>query len=382
MIAPGSRLGVLGGGQLGLFFAVAARQMGYSVVVWDPDPGAPAHRWADRSVCLPFESSAGLRDFLKDTAAVTYEWENLPAPQVLAIEAAVRVRPQGGVLRLLQNRIAQKQFLVQCGLPVVPFRPLSDPDALPAALAEIGFPAVCKTATAGYDGRGQWRIGHAQAVPHLSTQLPDGSTGWVLEKWVPHTHELSVIVARGEDGEIASYPVAENVHENGVLRRSRVPAFLSSADAERAIRLAEDAVTALSGIGVFCVEFFLLSDGALLINEIAPRPHNSGHYTLDAATTSQFEQQVRILCGLPLGAPQLRVPAAVVNILGREIEAVRAGATFQKMLSISGVHVYLYGKLLVKPGRKMGHICVTDSDPSGVDQKAGQVAALLGGQPA
>ncbi len=383
MIAPRSQIGVLGGGQLGAFFTVAAKRLGYQVAVLDPDPQAPARRWADHFVCAAFEDPSGRESFLNGTQAVTYEWENIPADVVEAIEKQIPVRPGSRVLGLLQNRIHQKRFLSEHGFPVAPFRILKNPQELPGMVEDLGRPCICKAATAGYDGQGQWRLDHPEQVNALSELLPSlisktpGAAGWVVEKRVPFVKELSVIVVRDEKAACHTYPVAENVHEDGVLRVSRVPALLDPAAAQKARLMAADTVAALEGVGVFCVEMFLLEDGGLLINEIAPRPHNSGHYTMDVCTVSQFEQQVRVLCGLPVLEARLLCPAVMINILGPEIRAVESFLGLSDLLSIPGIRLYHYQKEVMRNRRKMGHILLMETDTASIADHVQQVRGLL-----
>lgn len=358
-LEPGSILGVLGGGQLGAMFAGAARRMGYHVVVWDPDADAPAHHLATRSFTAPFSDVATRAEFANAVQAVTFEWENVPAELCEWLERRHRVRPAGAVLRIIQDRIEQKQFLQSCRLPVQPFIAIDSPRQLAEAVKTAGIPAVCKTATSGYDGKGQWILRQSSDVPEveqaLSTTARPGLR-WILETFVNFERELSVLVARGEEGECRIYPVVENLHEQGILRMTLVPSTVSPDVRARAAALAGQAVATLDGVGVFCVELFQTVDGDLFINEIAPRPHNSGHYTLDACTVSQFEQQLRAVCGLPLGEARLLSAAAMVNLIGDEVRSVTAGRGFYELLSIPGTVLHLYGKRVIRPGRKMGHV--------------------------
>lgn len=359
IITPGAVLGVLGGGQLGAMFATAANRMGYQVAVWDPDADAPAHRFAAHSYAAPFSDTATQERFSRSAQAVTFEWENVPADLCERLERSHRVRPGSAVLRIIQDRIDQKRFLSSRGLPVPPFAALSAPDDLTQAVKTIGFPAVCKTARSGYDGKGQWVIREdrdlAHVRPALQTTARPGSR-WILERLVIYERELSLIVVRDGGGECRAYPVVENRHERGILRLTLVPAAVSSAVAARAADLASRAIAALNGVGVFCVEFFQMSNGDLLINEIAPRPHNSGHYTLDACSVSQFEQQVRVLCNLPLGEVRLLSPAAMVNLIGDDVRRVTGNGGLFDLLAVPGAVLHLYGKRLVRPDRKMGHV--------------------------
>ncbi len=373
----GQKLGILGGGQLGTFFAVAARRLGYQVTIWDPDPAAPAGAWADRFVALPFDAPQGLQLFLSQSDAATYEWENIPISLVEAIEAKLPVRPGSGVLRLLQNRVSEKSFLAEKCFPVTPFLAVTHLSELHKMVEELALPVICKTANAGYDGHGQWPLNCPEEVAALSQQLQPCPAGWIVEKRVPYLKEISVIVARNDQGAFNAYPVTDNVHEKGILRLSQVPAEIDPALACKATALATDVITALNGVGVFCIEMFLVENGELLINEIAPRPHNAGHYSMDVCTVSQFEQQVRILCGLPLVPPHLLSPAVMVNILGHEIAALKSPGPLHELLAIPGARVCHYRKELIKEGRKMGHVTIADSDPQSAMEKACRVRAIL-----
>ncbi|MCS6288946.1 MAG: 5-(carboxyamino)imidazole ribonucleotide synthase [Nitrospira sp.] len=358
VIDPGAALGVLGGGQLGAMFATAARRLGYAVVVWDPDPEAPAHRLADSSLIKPFTDSAACGDFIRQVRAVTYEWENVPADLCEQLERDVPVRPSSRVLRVIQDRIEQKTFLRAHGLPVPAFYAISLPDEL-SRQTVLEYPLVCKTATAGYDGKGQWKIARAEdcaAVQEdLARSLRPGSR-WILEAWLPFEREVSILVVRGIEGAVRTYPLVENVHEEGILRQTTVPADVPPTVADQAAVMARSAVEALDGVGVFCVELFLMPDGRLLINEVAPRPHNSGHYSLDACTVSQFEQQARALCGLPLGEVRLLSPTVMLNLIGEEVLLATVSPAAQDLFREPGAVVHLYGKRMVRPKRKMGHI--------------------------
>lgn len=351
-------LGVLGGGQLGAMFSGAARRMGYRVAVWDPDKDAPAHHAANHSFMAPFSDIETCEHFIRTIHAATFEWENVPAEVCEWIEGSHRVRPSGAVLRIIQDRIKQKQFLRNKGLPVSPFAAGETPAQLVEAVKTIGLPAVCKTAAFGYDGKGQWIIRQPTDVEDIAKTLGAGAgppVRWILERFINFERELSVLVIRGGDGECRMYPVVANHHESGILRLTQVPASIPPDIAEKSTGLAGQAVAALQGVGVFCVEMFHSSDG-LFINEIAPRPHNSGHYTLDACTVSQFEQQVRVLCGLPLGEVRLVSSAAMVNIIGEEVRVVTSGEGCRDLAAMPGAVLHLYGKRLVRPGRKMGHV--------------------------
>jgi 5-(carboxyamino)imidazole ribonucleotide synthase len=349
-------LGVLGGGQLGAMFTAASKRLGYRVAVWDPDPDAPALKLADLPLAAPFTDQASLATFSTSIAAATYEWENIPAATVQALERGVPVRPAPRILQIIQNRIEQKTFLAGHKIPVAPFHAVTSPDQLTVPDA-VGFPALCKTATLGYDGRGQWRLSGSQDVRRLQDELrAHPQHRWVIERFLPFEKELSVLVVRGADGDRRFYPVVENVHEAGILRTTRVPAAIDEKTAGQAAALAGSVIDALDGIGVFCVELFLMKDGGFFVNEVAPRPHNSGHYTLDACTVSQFEQQVRAVCGLPLGEVKLTSSAAMVNLIGEDFTKATTDEKVQAFLRQSGARLHVYGKKSVRPGRKMGHV--------------------------
>jgi 5-(carboxyamino)imidazole ribonucleotide synthase len=389
MIPSGSTLGVLGGGQLGALFTAAARRLGYRVAVWDPDPDAPALKLADLPLAAPFTDQASLDTFSSSIKAATYEWENIPAATVQALERQVPVRPSPRILQIIQNRLEQKTFLAGYKIPVAPFQAVTSPDRLTVP-DTIGFPALCKTATLGYDGKGQWRLSGPADVrsvqDELRTQtLSPGGRGqgeegraWIVERFLPFEKELSVLVVRGADGNRRLYPVVENVHEAGILRTTRVPAAIDAKTAEQAAALAGSVIEALAGVGVFCVELFLMQDGRLFVNEVAPRPHNSGHYTLDACTVSQFEQQVRAVCGLPLGDVKLTSPAVMVNLIGDDFTKATTDAGVQKFLRDSGAKVHVYGKKSVRPGRKMGHVTFLAASADAAWASASAFKQMLG----
>jgi 5-(carboxyamino)imidazole ribonucleotide synthase len=359
VIEPGSVLGVLGGGQLGAMFTMAARRLGYPVAVWDPDPEAPAHHIATYNFPLPFNDQHTIVRFADLVSVVTYEWENIPADLCQALEQRKPVRPSSAVLSVIQDRLEQKGFLASNGFPVPPFACLTVSGRLATTVSQIGYPALCKTATAGYDGKGQWRILQESDIKEVERALSESTRPgmrWIVESLVPFERELSILVVRGADGQTCTYPLVENEHEEGILRTTKVPAPGSSALAERAAALARDVVDRLGGAGVFCLELFQLSSGELLINEIAPRPHNSGHYTLDACTVSQFEQQVRATTGMPLGEVRLLSPAVMVNLIGDDATMLLEGTGCRNLLNVPGAVLHLYGKRAIRPRRKMGHV--------------------------
>jgi 5-(carboxyamino)imidazole ribonucleotide synthase len=365
VILPGNTIGIFGGGQLGRMIAIAAKRMGYRVVVLDPTPDCPAGQVADDEITAPYTDVAAARDLARRCAVVTAEFENVPAETLEAIEPMVPVRPSSRVLRIAQNRIAEKTFLAEHGFPVPNFRPVRSHEELLRAISEIGCPAVLKTATGGYDGKGQVRIEHPDEAERAWERL--GKVDCVLEEFVLLEREVSVIVARNLRGEEVVYPVAENTHANHILDTSVMPARIAPELARRAQELARAIAEALGVVGLLCVEMFVAQDSRLLVNELAPRPHNSGHQTFDAAVTSQFEQLVRAICNLPLGSTELYRPAAIANLLGDLWEG--GEPNWAKALELPEVKLHLYGKTEPRPGRKMGHLTATAETPDEALQK-------------
>ncbi len=362
-----------------MMFTEAARRMGYGVAVWDPDADAPAHRIATHSFIAPF-SDVNVRDrFARIADAVTLEWENVPAELCEWLERGCPMRPSGAVLRVIQDRIEQKQFLSSRHLSVPAFSIVESALQLRSAVDRLGLPAVCKTARSGYDGKGQWVLRDASDVKQVEHILRTANAGrrWILEQFVEYVRELSVLVVRGGNGAQCVYPVVENRHERGILRETLVPASIPLDVAETATEISKQVVTALQGVGVFCVELFQTTNGSLLINEIAPRPHNSGHYTLNVCTVSQFEQQVRATCGLPLGETRLLSPAVMVNLIGEEVQAVTSGEGLYALHATAGAVLHLYGKRIMRPGRKMGHVTFTASQVETATETARQFIARI-----
>ena len=351
-ILPGAAVGVLGSGQLGRMFAIAARRMGYRVHVLSPDADTPTGQVADVEVQAPYEDLDAVRAFARRVAVVTFEFENVPAATAAAAAEFVPVRPAGRVLHVTQNRRREKEFLAAAGMPVAPFRVIDSLDDLTAALADIGCPAVLKTASFGYDGKGQVAIASPEAAEPAWSAI--GAQTAVLERFVDFEREVSVVAARGLDGSVVHYGAVENRHVRHILDLTIAPAALPATVAREAERIACAVIETLDVVGVLCVEMFVTRDGRVLVNELAPRPHNSGHFTFDACVTSQFEQQLRAACGLPLGSPQQLAPAAMVNLLGdlwKHGEPDWAAAC-----AFPGVKLHLYGKAAARPGRKMGHL--------------------------
>jgi 5-(carboxyamino)imidazole ribonucleotide synthase len=353
VIPPGSTVGLLGGGQLGRMFAIAARRMGYRVHTYEPSPDSPAGQISDREFNGSYSDWDLLETFVQSVDVVTFEFENIPAEVVDRISRSKPVHPRSEVLHICQNREREKNFLHTHHYPHAPFAVLSDRDELDAALEAIGTPAVLKSADFGYDGKGQQMI-----YPGTRPDRLIGTAGRsILEKWISFDQELSVICARDAHGQAAVFPASENVHTRHILDYSIVPARIDPAVQSLAQTVAKNIANDLNVVGLIAVEFFLSHDNGLIVNELAPRPHNSGHYTVDACLTSQFEQQLRAVCGLPFGSPDLLRPVVMVNLLG---DLWKAGAQpdWGPILKEPCAKLHLYGKLEGRPGRKMGHFCV------------------------
>ena len=354
-LPPGSRIGIIGGGQLGRMTSSAATAMGYRVSVLDPDGDSPAAQVADDCIAAPYEDRDAARELARRSDVVTYEFENVDAGAVEAVQELAPVYPSPEVLRTAQDRILEKRSLAAVGFPVAPYAPVGNLDELREAVASIGFPAVLKTARMGYDGKGQSVVHTAGEAEAAFTELT-GRHGLILEAFVPFAKELSAICARDAHGRTRSFPCTENVHVNGILDVSVAPAPCDESIAREAEELACAIAGKLGVIGLIAVEMFLTTDGRLLVNELAPRPHNSGHYTIEGCRTSQFEQLVRVLCNLPMGDVSMAEPAAMANLLGDVWLESGGEPDFSGALSLPGVSLHLYGKAEVRAGRKMGHL--------------------------
>lgn len=353
MIEPGASLGLLGGGQLGRMFTMAAQSMGYRVVVLDPGQYSPAGSVADAHITADYLDARGLDALAARCAAVTTEFENVPAESLRRLAKRCAVSPGADSVAVAQDRIAEKAFLAAAGLAVGPYKVVHTAQDLQHGVEAL-LPGILKRSRLGYDGKGQVRVERAEELGPAFLAL--GAEPCVLEQFLPLALELSCVVARGADGEIVSFPICENQHAAGILDVTIAPARITPALAEAARTAAVRVAERLDYQGVLCVEFFVLRDGNLLANEIAPRPHNSGHYTIDACFTSQFEQQVRVLCGMPLGDSALHCPAVMVNLLG---ELWAAGEPrWDHVLQHPRAKLHLYGKSEARTGRKMGHFTV------------------------
>jgi 5-(carboxyamino)imidazole ribonucleotide synthase len=360
-------IGILGGGQLGRMLTLEAKRMGYRVVVLEPLTNSPAGQIADEQLVAPYDDLRYIGELGARSDVVTYEFENIPLAAIQALEADCRlVRPSGAVLRITQERLLEKQFVRDCGIATVDFAPVGDVDDLPGAIGRIGCPAVLKTTMGGYDGKGQWLV-HDAAQAREAVAAARGRP-LIYEAFSPFDKELSIICARNAAGEIITFPVAENSHDRGVLATTIVPARIEPRIAEAVRRSAETIAAKLDIVGAFAIEYFLAGD-RLLVNEIAPRVHNTGHYSLDAMTISQYEAHVRAICDLPLVPPRMLVPAVVmVNILGGGNGDQLGGVT--ELLRDPDVSLHLYGKAHAALRRKMGHFTVLGSDADDALRKA------------
>ena len=387
-------LGVMGGGQLGRMFVQAAQAMGYFTAVLDPDPASPAGLVAHFHIDTPYDDEQGLAQLMQRCDAITTEFENVPAPALVTLGAHRPVAPSANCVAVAQDRIQEKAHFVQCG-PVsgvfpAPYAAIETPELLAAVPTDL-LPGILKTARLGYDGKGQIRVKDRAELAAAWEKL--GQVPCVLEKLLPLQSECSVIVARGADGSVVSFPVQKNTHLDGILALTEV--FEGAVPADLAARAQASTVALanhLNYVGVLCVEYFVIDNGQggsdLIVNEMAPRPHNSGHYTQNACDLSQFEAQVRALAGLPLPTPRQHSPAIMVNLLGDlwfNPNGVRAQASEQpvsppwaQVLALPGTHLHLYGKLSARPGRKMGHLNITGESVAQVRETAAKVLALLG----
>jgi 5-(carboxyamino)imidazole ribonucleotide synthase len=375
-LAPGSWLGVLGGGQLGRMFAQAAQALGYRVCVLDPAADSPAGAVADRQIVAGYEDAAALDALAVLCAAVSTEFENVPAASLERLARTRPVRPAAAAVAIAQDRLREKAFVQSCGVAVAPHAAVRAGAPAPAAAL---FPGILKTARLGYDGKGQCAVADPAQLASAWQALQ--SVACVLEQRLPLQRELSVIVARGADGAAVTFPVCENEHRDGILARTWLPARIDAAAAAEARRIAARIAAGLDYAGVLCVELFELQDGRLLVNEMAPRPHNSGHATIEACVTSQFAQQARSLAGLPLGDTRLLSPAVMLNLLGDlwfDADGRQREPPWDRVLAVPGACLHLYGKTEARRGRKMGHVTVLGETLAAAGARADEVARLLG----
>ena len=390
-ILPGESIGILGSGQLGRMLALAARRMGYRVHCLSPESDSPTGQVADWEVVAPYSDYSAIRDFAMSVDVITFEFENIPAETLNIAAQFAPVRPDSSALQVTQNRLREKTFLRNRGFPVTPFASIGGYQDLQESASRLSLPAIIKTSGYGYDGKGQQLLKTNSDLEDMRLELGrmmepvsvPGATSphyiempkHILEAFVDYECEISVVIARGLDGGMVHYGPVRNDHVNHILDVTTYPAAIHPTLAEKAVELAREIAEALAYVGVMCVEMFLVSDGSLLINELAPRPHNSGHWTIEACPTSQFEQQLRAVCGLPLGAVEPARPAAMANILGD----LWAGGEpeWAAALAFPDAHLHLYGKETPRPRRKMGHLTVLADTPEEAEIKARQARAAL-----
>lgn len=373
-LLPGETIGVLGGGQLGRMFALEAIRMGYTVWVFDADESSPAGRIAHKHIRASYDDPEALSEFADGCSAVTTEFENVPATALERLAENCRVAPAASALSVAQDRVQEKTLFASCGIPTVRWAPLESASEVSTAWTHVGRAGILKTARLGYDGKGQVLCSDQAALAAGFEQL--GGVPCVFEERVDLATEVSVVVARAADGQVVSLPVGENCHRNGILHTTRVPARVDSSVLQAARQTAAETVAALDYCGVLAVEFFVTRSGELLANEIAPRPHNSGHFSQLGCAVNQFELQVRTLCSLPLVEPVLRQPTAMLNILG---DLWQGGEpAWQTVLEQADTELHLYGKEVARAGRKMGHINVTAASDAALDALLSTTSQKLG----
>jgi len=384
VILPGATLGVMGGGQLGRMFVHAAQSMGFRTAVLDADPASPAGLVSHEHLRAPYLDADALADLARLSAAITTEFENVPAAALDKLAETRPVAPAGSAVAVCQDRAREKAHFVGCGVACAPHALIETPEQLAAITDEL-LPGILKTSSMGYDGKGQVRVKTRDELNAAWAELQQ--VPCVLEKMLPLAYEVSVIVARGRDGQIVHFPLQQNLHRDGILAVTTVPApNVTEAVSQQAYASAHQIAASLNYVGVLCIEFFVLADGSLVANEMAPRPHNSGHHTIDACDVSQFELQVRAMTGLPLVEPVLHSPCFMLNLLGDlwfpvvggERTKLQQEPDWAAVLALSGTHLHLYGKTEARVGRKMGHLTVTGATPEAARATALQAAALLG----
>ncbi|MGA4721393.1 5-(carboxyamino)imidazole ribonucleotide synthase [Fictibacillus nanhaiensis] len=370
-IKPQQTLGILGGGQLGRMMALSAREMGLNVIVLEPGENSPCGQVADQQITKAYDDRVGIKKLAEQSDVVTYEFENIDAESANWLEENANL-PQGSrLLAVTQHRLKEKETLQKAGVPVAPYRPVTNLRSLQLAVEELGYPSVLKTCRGGYDGKGQFVIKQESDLEIAATLL-EKETDCVLEAWVPFEKEISVIITRSVSGEVKSFPIAENIHKENILHQTIAPARITNKTADQAKLLAGSIATELELVGTLAVEMFVAKDGTIYVNELAPRPHNSGHYTIEACETSQFDQHVRAVCNWPLGNTELIKPAVMINILGEHHETV-----LREIGNLGEAKLHLYGKKEAKAKRKMGHITVLGDTIEQALEKAEKVSALF-----
>ncbi|RSL30719.1 5-(carboxyamino)imidazole ribonucleotide synthase [Salibacterium salarium] len=368
LLSPGKTIGILGGGQLGRMMALAARAMGYRIAVLEPKPDSPTAQIADVAIEAPYDDRKAAQQLAEHCDVLTYEFENIDSDTASFLEETMNLPQGSSLLYTTQHRLREKQAIQAAGVDVSPYRPVDSLNALEAALQDVGCPAVLKTCQGGYDGKGQVVIDEKTDIKKAFDELAEQTEDLVLEAWIPFEKEISVIVTRSTTGEITTFPVGENIHKNNVLHQTIVPAAISSTTEQMALDKAYKVAEKLELVGTLAVEMFVVDEETVYVNELAPRPHNSGHYTIEACETSQFEQHIRAICGWPLGSTELLKPVVMTNILGQDVPYV-----MDHLEGFAQGHIHLYGKQEAKTGRKMGHWTVLDSEKSKAVEKTSAV---------
>jgi len=368
---PPSVIGIIGGGQLGMMTIREAQRMGYRSVVWDPDPECPASRLADRTITAPFDDRSACAEFAREADFITYEFEHIDTGIVRMLEESKRVRPGSAILDIAQHRTREKEALRSNGFPIAPFEVVRRPEDLVAAAGRLGYPMVLKTAGAGYDGKGQTVLGSRSALE--SVRFLPGEPERIVEKFLKLNAEISVICIRDDQGNDFDFPIARNTHRDNILHSSIVPSGMSEAIERKARKLANTILDTFHVVGILCVEMFVVGT-RVLVNELAPRPHNSGHYTLDGCDLSQFEAHVRVAAGLPMRPPALLGPCAIVNLLGKHLRRLDV----QAIQKIPGTKLHIYGKKRLEERRKMGHISVVGRTKVDVAKVVREIERMIG----
>jgi 5-(carboxyamino)imidazole ribonucleotide synthase len=375
-LPPPAVIGIIGGGQLGMMIIREAQRMGYQSIVWDPDPECPASRLADWTITAAFTDTSAAERLGEQADVITYEFENVDAGMVERLERTSPVYPGSAILRTSRHRRTEKEELGKRGFPVAEYVPAGNASEVYLAIEKLGLPVVVKTATAGYDGKGQ-SVLRSEGDKHEFLRTQPSTGEYVVERLLPLQCEISVLVARGHDGTITTFPIPENEHRENILHSSLLPARVNPEITEEAHRIARAIIESFNIYGLLCVEMFVTTAGKVLVNELAPRPHNSGHYTLDACSMSQFEAAIRAICGLPIPEPHLLSPCAMVNLLGKHLAVLN----MQRLLSLDGVKLHIYGKKRIEPKRKMGHLTIVQPTTERVLSTLSFVRGLVGEYP-
>jgi 5-(carboxyamino)imidazole ribonucleotide synthase len=374
MISPPGTIGIIGGGQLGMMAIREAQRMGYRSIVWDPDPTCPAGRLADLTITAPWDDFRAAEQLASGADVVTFEFEHISPDTVAWLEERKQVYPGSPILKVSQHRRVEKSELRQRGFPVVDFEVAGSRQELAASFRRLGLPVVVKTATAGYDGKGQTVLKSESESEAFLAALGSTVPEYVVERFLDLACEISVLVVREADGTVISFPVAENEHRENILATTVVPARVPPEISDEAVRMSREIIESFDMIGVLCVEMFVTREGTVIVNELAPRPHNSGHYSLDACDISQFEALVRAICGVPFHVPQLLAPCAMVNLLGRNLDSL----VLETLMEIPGVKLHLYGKQRREAKRKMGHVTILGSTQEDVLVMLPKIYGLIG----